>query len=304
LLVQTELAFHYLQWQGARVRQQQLQSLIDAQHHQVLLTERRWVEGLGTALDVDAVQAERAVLLAQAPSLVLLQQHSEHRMAVLLGRTASQALPELQTAALALPQVPAFAPGQPADLLLRRPDLLAASAKAVSDAAKADERAADRWPKLYLAALLGRQDLRLNGLDLAPVGFQNVALAFTAPLFNAGRLQAQADAARAQSQASELAQQHAWLTALQEVESALAALEASRLRQTEQAQQVQARERLHAHAGRLFAQGLSGRGPLLNAQRGLYAAQLEWSQARLNTALDAVQLAKALGGGWALEELP
>lgn len=86
--------------------------------------------------------------------------------------------------------MPALAPGQPVGLLQRRPDLRVAEHQLLAEAARLRESQADLWPKFFIAAVLGRKDLRLNGLDLSPVRYSNVALAFTAPLFNAGRLRA------------------------------------------------------------------------------------------------------------------
>jgi NodT family efflux transporter outer membrane factor (OMF) lipoprotein len=304
LLLSSELAQQYLQWQSARIRQQQLAALLAAQASLLQHAEQRRAQGVSSALQVEAEQAELQALRQQAPLLRLLQQNSEHRIALLLGRSPSQPVPALLQAPLALPEVPTIAPGQPLALLQRRPDLRAAQARLEAASARADERRLDRYPKLFLAGLLGRQDLRLNGLDLAPSPFQNIALAFALPLFNGGRLEAQAEAARAQASGFDLAQQQAWLTALQEVESALATLQAGREREQAFQLQLQAREQTQRHAERLHRVGLSAHMSLLQAERGLQAARLELSQAQLDTTLNAVQLAKALGGGWTLENPP
>jgi NodT family efflux transporter outer membrane factor (OMF) lipoprotein len=303
-LLSAEVAQHYLNWQAARLRAAQLQDLVAASQGVLEVAQSRLREGTGSALERDRAEADLRALQAQAPALRLLQQHSEHRLALLLGRPATAPVPALGQAPMALTVPPELPPGQPAELLLRRPDLQAAWARVEGARARADARAAERWPTLYLAGLLGRQDLRLNGADLSPVPFQNVALAFAMPLFNGGRLQAAADAASAQAQEAELAQQAAWLTALQEVESALAALQAARERERLSQQQVQALAALRLRALHLQHEGLVGRGPVLDATRAWHAAQLDHTQAQLATAQDAVQLAKALGGGWTLEKAP
>jgi NodT family efflux transporter outer membrane factor (OMF) lipoprotein len=298
LLLQTEVASHYLQWQSARQRSAQLQALVVVQAEQLALLERRRAEGLTGEAERRGAVAELQALRAQQPALRLVQQHAEHRIALLLGRSASQPVAELASAPIALPAVPPLPPGQPAELLLRRPDLRAASARAGAERQRAEGAQAERWPRLLLGAVWGGQDLRLNGLDLAPAAFQNVALAFAAPLFNAGRLQAIAEAQAAAARGAELAQQQSWLTALAEVESALAALQASQDREALLAEQRDAREAQQRHAERLLAEGQSGRAPLLAARRGVWAAEIELSQARLASALDALQLSRAIAGGW------
>src|SRR4030095_12701092 len=92
------------------------------------------------------------------------------------------------------------------------------------------EARANRWPRFLLGALLGREDLRLNSLDLAPVRFSNVALAFTLPLFNAGRIQAGIDAQDARQRAAALQYEHTILSALEDVENGLVALQEERKR--------------------------------------------------------------------------
>lgn len=298
LLLHTELAGHYVQWQSARLRQRTLDALLVRQRELLTLAERRSAEGQASRLDLETLQSELASLQAQRPSLTLLQQHSEHRLALLLGREPGAPMPELQDLPAALPSAPPLGAGQPLALLLRRPDLAAAEAQARAARVRADEREAERWPRLALNLIWGRQDLRLNGADLAPSPYRFAALAFAQPLFNFGRLEQAAAAANAQADAASLAQRQAWLTALAEVESALAALQASRVREQLGHDQLGAAERLSAHTERLALEGLTGRSPLLAADKNRHAAQLTLLQARSQTLLDAFQLMKALGGTW------
>ncbi|MFN8851081.1 MAG: TolC family protein [Inhella sp.] len=298
LLVQTELAAHYANWQSARLRLSAMDSLLDAQRVLLQLAERRAAEGQSSRLELEAQRAELASLDAQRSSLVLLKQHSEHRLALLTGRTPGSSLPELTDAPATLPAPPTLPAGQPVELLLRRPDLAALQSQADAAAARADAAQAERWPRLALQAIWGRQDLQLNGADLAPVPFRFAALAFAQPLFNAGRLKAVAEATSAQAEAARLAERQGFLTALAEVESSLAALHARRERESHWAAQFNAADRLAGHAASLHAQGLSGRSPSLAADKGRHAAHLQLLQARTQTLLDAFQLMKALGGSW------
>lgn len=301
LLLRAELAEQHLRWQSAQQRLDQLDALVAVQQRQNALLALRQAEGLAGALDIAEAQESLQALQAQRPALRLLAAHSEHRLALLCGRVPGRALPELALSRRTLPELPPLRPGQPAELLLRRPDLVAATAQARRAGEQWAQAQAERWPRLALAAVWGRQDLRLNTLSLAPSAFHQLAVAFTAPLFQAGRLAALAEAQQAQREASVLARDRVWLTALQEVESALAAQHSSAAQRSLAAQRLTERRTQQQHAQNLQAEGLLSERQRLDLDCAAWRAQLDLSDAQLRAALDTVQLAKALGGGWPTE---
>ncbi|WP_128000822.1 efflux transporter outer membrane subunit [Piscinibacter defluvii] len=305
LLAAAETARQYVVWQGARLRLAQVQELLRTQAETEGLTRSREAAGQASRFDVARAAAETRALAAQLPPLRTLVASTEHQIALLLGRPASaplDALPRAQAAAL--PEVPALAPGQPAELLLRRPDLRAAERQLAAEDARLREARADRLPKFFLAALLGRQDLRLNGLDLSPVGYRNVALAFAWPLFDAGRLQAGEERAAARARGATLQLERTWLAALQEVESSLVALAEERERAAPLDALREERAAALRHAESLRREGQIDLLQLLDAQRGRIAAELAWTEHRTQLALNGLQLYRALGGGWSLDAPP
>lgn len=297
-LASTEVARQYLVWQGARVRLQQLQALLQSQEDSARLTRSRQAQGLASRFDVARAAGEVQTLAAQLPPLRTLVALTEHQIDVLLGRSPGAADSSWRTAPAALPTVPTLAPGQPIELLQRRPDLRVAQQQLLAEAARLRESQADLWPRLFIAAVLGRQDLRLNLLDLSPVRYSNLALAFSAPLFNAGRLRAAVERQSARERAAVLQYERAVLSALQDVENGLVAQaqEADRGRQLALA--VDSRRQALRHAESLHREGQIDLLQLLDAQRGLIAAELAATDNHTQRALGAVQLVKALGGGW------
>jgi outer membrane protein TolC len=199
--------------------------------------------------------------------------------------------------AFAWPAARAIAAGQPSELLRRRPDLIAAEARVGAEALRSAEARAQWWPKLFLSALVGRQDLRLNALDLAPVHFSNVALAFVTPIFNAGRIDADIRAQSARADEALLAWQKAVLVAVQEVEDSLLVRSQEAERSAALAVTVEHRRRSLQRAESLQREGQIDLLVLLDVQRSVLASELDWSDSRLQQALADVQLYKALGGG-------
>jgi outer membrane protein TolC len=141
----------------------------------------------------------------------------------------------------------------------------------------------------------------LNGLNLSPVRFSNIALAFTAPLFNAGRLRAAVERQSARERATALQVERAVLGALQDVENSLVALAQERERSAVLSAAVDSRREGLRHAQSLHREGQIDLLQLLDAQRGLIAAELAVTDSHTQRALGAVQLVKALGGGWVTE---
>lgn len=298
-LASTEVARQYIVWQGARLRLQQLQALLQAQQETERLTRSRQNDGLASRFDVTRAAGEVQNLAAQLPALRTLVAVTESQIGVLLGRSPSQPLPVLDLqGAPVLPSVPLLRAGQPIELLQRRPDLRVAEKQLLAETARLRESRADLWPRFFLSAVLGQQDLRLNLLDLSPVRYSNVALAFTAPIFNAGRLRAAVERQSARERAATLQYERAVLGALQDVENSLVSLAQERARSTALAATVTSRREGLRNAQSLHREGQIDLLQLLDAQRGRIAAELAATDSHTQLALGAVQLVKALGGGW------
>jgi outer membrane protein TolC len=167
-----------------------------------------------------------------------------------------------------------------------------------AETARLRESQADLWPKFFLSAVLGQQDLRLNLLELSPVRYSNVALAFTAPLFNAGRLRTAVERQSAGERIATLRYESAVLGALQDVENSLVALAQERERGQALAAAMQSSRHGLRHAESLHREGQIDLLQLLDAQRDFLAAELAVIDGHTQHALATVQLVKALGGGW------
>lgn len=298
LLVASEVARQYFVLRGAEERLRIVQALAEAQRETANRVASRQREGEASAFDLDRARAEADALDAQVPPLRMLAGVTQTRLAVLLGRNPSARVVGEGTA-FAWPALREIGSGQPSDLLRRRPDLIAAESRVAAETLRGAEARAQWWPKLFVSALFGREDLRLNAMDLAPVHFSNVALAFATPIFNAGRIDAGIRAQSARAEEALLAWQKAVLVAVQEVEDSLLV----RAEETERAAAL-ARTADHRRRSLQRAESLQREGQidllvLLDVQRSVLASELALSDSRLQQALADVQLYKALGGGFA-----
>jgi NodT family efflux transporter outer membrane factor (OMF) lipoprotein len=260
------------------------------------LVKARARNGVASALDVSR---QEATVLSQRAALLPLEQQ-EHQtlaaLAVLTGRTPEGF--DVKATSFADLEVPSVDPGLPAQLLVRRPDL--ASAEARLTAANADVAAARAalLPSIALTGSAGTASSALLAVLGGPTSAVSLALSVLAPIFDGGRLRGQVSIA--QSQERELVENYrkAILAAFEDVENALGA--ASRFAQQETIQtqvRAQAREALRLAEIR-YRQGAEDLISVLDAQRTLFNAEDQLAQIRLNRLEAAVNLYKALGGGW------
>ena len=90
------------------------------------------------------------------------------------------------------PVVPA---GLPSDLLARRPDIRQAESDLVAASARIDEARAQYFPAITLTARFGSESSESRDLFSGPGLVWRVAGSLFQPLFNAGRIGSQVDAA-------------------------------------------------------------------------------------------------------------
>jgi NodT family efflux transporter outer membrane factor (OMF) lipoprotein len=302
LAVISEVARQYFVLRGAQERAAIVASLTDSQRETLRLTEARRASGEASDFDVDRARAALASTQAARPPLHTLVAVTEYRLATLTGRPAGAWNTLLDVAA---PQPAAIdvASGQPAELLQRRPDLMAADAQLRAAGFRRDEAEANRYPRLVLAALFGSQWTGWNALNFGYAHFANIALALAQPLFAGGRIQAGIDSASAGEREALAAYERTLLQALEDVEGALAALRDEAARAEDLDQSVVARERSLARARSLYREGQADLLVVLDVERGLLAAKLDRAAHRTDKLLAVVQLYRARGGGWKAAEL-
>jgi multidrug efflux system outer membrane protein len=260
------------------------------------VVDARVRNGAASALDLARQQGAVLTLRASIPPLELQERQTLYALAILVGRP-----PEgfdaagASVTALAVPRV---APGLPAELLARRPDL--ASAEAQLAAANADVAAA-RAALLPSIALTGSAGLASNVLInflSAPTAALALGASLLQPIFDGGRLRGQVDAAA--SRERELVENYrkSILAALADVEGALASGGRTADQETLQAQVVeQARIALRLAEIR-YREGVDDLLTVLDAQRTLFQAEDQLTQVRLSRLQASIGLFKALGGGW------
>jgi multidrug efflux system outer membrane protein len=255
--------------------------------------------GFGIVSELDVRQAETQVHGARATiaSLERAIAVTENALRYLLGENPGE-IARGQTLAQQRPP-DAIPAGLPSELLLRRPDLRAAEQQLIAANADIGAARAAYFPTISLTAALGVQSVQLD--DLFSTGTSR-AWRFTpqiaGPIFNAGRIRAGVQVAKARQQAALAAYEQAIRNAFREVDDAL--VSSIKLREqlaAEEANVVAERRRLELSQWR-YSEGIASYTDLLDAQRFLFSAQLSTVQTLNNLLAAIVQLYKGLGGGW------
>ncbi len=226
----------------------------------------------------------------RVPALELAIRRQENGLRLLTGDLPG-AVERGRFDTLALPQP---GPGLPSSLLVRRPDIAQAEAQLVAaDASLAASRAA-LLPQVRLTGSLG--ELFIEHLD--PVTVWSLGGSLLAPLFDGGRLSAQAEASEARRDQAAFAYRREVLGAFAEVENALEGTTRLETQARQAEAQRAAQDEALFHARNRYRAGYAAYLEELDAQRGLFSAELMIVQLRENQLLNAVALYQALGGGW------
>ena len=197
---------------------------------------------------------------------------------------------------------PVPAAGLPSSLLERRPDLREAEQNLVAANAQVGVAKANLFPSITLTALGGGVSTALSSLFSGPARTWSVGGTVLQPLLNSQRSLYQLDLADAQKRQALLQYQKSVQTAFQEVSDALIARQQDADLEAAEEAQVDAQRRANTIALARYRVGYASYFNVIDADRALFAAELSLSSARLNTLLSAVQLYRALGGGWQVEQ--
>jgi NodT family efflux transporter outer membrane factor (OMF) lipoprotein len=292
-----EVADSYLRIRGARLRLTIAQEQLDADRKLLGLVMARRQDGMATLGEQAQAEARVAQLKAALAPLSAEAEAQSNRLDVLLGATPGTWSTQLAdaTGPLALP-----APGSdltPADLLRRRPDVLAAERRLAASSAAIGVAGAAYYPSLSLSALLGMESLRTArpaGANFQP----GLAAGLRWRLFDFGAIDAELARAKAVNREALLGYRQAMLRATEDVESALAVSLYLGEERSALLEQVGAAGRARAQAHEAYLGGVASLVDELELDRQYLAARDRLSQVETEAARSAVASFRALGGGW------
>jgi len=272
---------------------------VDLREEALRLQKKRFDAGVISEFDLRQLEAEAATVRAQLPPLERDREREEAALAVLLGRTPRQIFEETTARRHAENESPGPAvlpSGLPSELLLRRPDLVEAERSLAAANARIAVARAQMFPSISLTAGLGSESAALGNLFTTGSGIWSLGFALAQPIFAGGRLEAETEAAKARERQAVAQYTKAIQNAFSEVRAALAAQ--TRARESFEAQSAAAEALGQSlRLARLrYENGVASQLDVIDAERGLLAAQSARIEALRAQRAAVADLFRALGG--------
>jgi NodT family efflux transporter outer membrane factor (OMF) lipoprotein len=261
--------------------------------------ESRYEAGLVPALDV--YQARQNILAAKAakPPFEANLAKGSHALATLLGRFPEAGLGGQQAELLKLDSK--ALPGIPSELISRRPDIEAAFLRLKATDAEVAAAAAERFPAFNLTAVFGTG--RLDYTTIISDTFWSLMLEVVQPVFDNGRRRAEVSRRQALVE-EELARYHQTvLSAVQEVEDALASYRAGLMQLELLEERYVATTATLRLAEDQYFEGLTEYLSVLTAQVNHFNVQRQLLSGRRQLISDRISLLRALGGDWMVDKM-
>ncbi len=298
LTLVSSVAELYITFRSLQTQRQLLRDSLAVAEDIAAIAKGSFAAGVGMSTDIDLAQAEVSQLHSQlelnASAMAQVRMSLENICVIAPGglKEALEKTPELPRA------LGPIAAGQPADLLLRRPDLLAAQARFQASLRQGEAARLNYLPRVSLGAVLGRSGLALSGQSFGPSNFWMADLLLAMPLFDFGARQSEVNLSDSRSRQAFLAYEQGARDALFDVERALSNLTWTAREQVSRKQEVVQRNDNLRKTLRLYELGDAGRIEIAQARSGLLRSQFGLVQAQTGELQAQVALFRSMGGGW------
>jgi len=261
------------------------------------LAEARHERGGSSALEL--TQTRTLVETARTDAARLRGQLAQDRNALALlagGQLDPTLLPDsVEPQLLALAPPPA---GLPSDVLLQRPDIMAAEHQLLAANANIGAARAAFFPSISLTGSIGSGSSELSNLFDSGTRVWSFLPKITLPIFQGGKLRANLAIANADRDIALAQYEKSIQVGFRETADALALNVSLDEQVSSQQRLVEAAEQANRLSQARYDAGLDSFVTLLDARRTAYNAQQTQLQAQLAQQANRITLYKVLGGGW------
>ncbi|MFC0711127.1 efflux transporter outer membrane subunit [Azorhizophilus paspali] len=298
LVLVREVAVAYWQFRAAEADHSLLEQIRAERQEAVRLIGMRLDIGLNTEQDLIEAKVRLARVEAEMHEAAVKRDMNEQELAILMVVDVKDfRVPS--PVEYALPDIPEVAPGLPAIVLARRPDLMDSSERL--RALIAQERIAETafYPSISLTSRYGFASQDLS--DIAKHSsreFSFVPISLSLPIFDAGRNRANLEAARLRYQQQVNVHKVNILIALRQVDDALSQVRAARERLRILDEALTASQRRANVAEARYAVGQNNYVEVNQARDGALSLQRKLVRSRIDGLMATTMLMEALGGGW------
>ena len=297
LMLSVNVAAAYVQLQRAYMQLDVAENTLDQRKQIFKLTQDRFDAGIDSRLDVKQAEAALPATREQIAQLHEAIELSRNQLAALLGKGPDRGLSIEPPAAttLATVQLPTDVP---AELLGRRPDIVAQRWRVEAARKNIAVAKAEFYPNVNLSAFIGFASIGLPGFLQAESRTMGIGPAITLPIFEGGRLRGNLAGQNAAYDSAVETYNQTLVDALRDVVDQLTSFRSV----DEQSKQQQLAQKTVQEAYDLallrYREGVGNYLEVLTAESQLLAQQSLEVDLRARELALSINLARALGGGF------
>jgi len=294
ILLVSAVANAYLALAADRENLQLAESTLKTQEAAYQLIRKRYDVGLATELDLRRAQSQVDAVRGDLARFVQIMAQDENALNLLVGSPLpGEVLPSVLADVRPPKEISA---GLSSEILLQRPDVLAAEHRLKAANANIGAARAALFPRIALTTAIGTASADLSGLFQSGSGTWMFAPQVAIPIFDA-RTWSAYDVTKVEKEISIAQYEKAIQTAFREVADALAVRGSVNRRISAQESLVEAVAETYRLAGLRYARGIDSYLSVLDAQRTLFSAQQGLIALRLIQITNRIALYQVLGGG-------
>jgi NodT family efflux transporter outer membrane factor (OMF) lipoprotein len=301
---QALLATDYFSLAAQDMQQTVLRDTIDAYEKNLKLTTDRFNGGVASRSDITLAQTQLSGARAQSTDLRVLRAQYEHAIATLTGQPPASLNVDATKIDSPPPAIPAIPMAVPSQLLERRPDIAASERLVAAANANVGLAKTAYYPTLTLSANPGLLASSLASLFTWASRSWSAGPALSETLADFGRRKAALEGAEAAYDATVAAYRQTVLAAFQEVEDDLASLRYLAEEAGQQQEAVVAATQSLSLENDRYKAGTDSYLNVITTQTILLSDQQNAVTILQRRMIAAVDLIKALGGGWDASTLP
>lgn len=296
LSVESEVARNYVLARAYQAQLENARASLAIQDDNLEIAGFRVQAGLVSSVDAEQARASRAQTAANIPQIEQQYNAAVARIGVLTGQ-APGALKPMLADLQPIPKGPeSVGAGIPANVLRQRPDVRSAERNLAAATAQIGVAKAQLFPQLNISGSLDTNAARLGSLFDTITG--GLFAGLSQAIFNAGRLDAQVRSSRAAAEGAFAAYKSSVLTAMEDIENAILALQTAQERERQFVIAFDAATNSALLARSQYRSGLTDFTTLNTQESALISARNGLVQARADKATALIALYTALGGGW------
>lgn len=296
--VASEVALAYYLYRASQEGLRITQENLETQKQTYEIMQRQVEAGIKAPLDAVRSLSQMLTTSSQIPTLETARTQSRYALELLLGLPVGGLREELE-GYKEMPDVLQIIPySVPAELVARRPDIIAAEYRIKSASAKIGQAKADFFPKFFISGNISYSAPTSANLFEKQYGTWSVGPTVQWNLFNGGKTFYNMRLQEAITREAGISWEQLVIGAIKEVEDNMIASANEAVRVKTLSEVVESNKTAYEMSQLSEKVGILDTMDLLDVQRNLLSSQQSLIDSRRLVLANLISLYKALGGGW------